>query len=246
MSKRFKGELCVYCAERPSVSVDHVFAKKFFLPSDRDGLPQVPACKQCNEEKSELEHYLTALLPFGGRHESAKANFETMVPKRLKGNCKLHRQLTEGTRTVWSEEGEGLLVRAMTLPIDPALLESFFAFVARGLIWYHWRTYLTEGHSVVVIQLTAPEERLFDRHLLGLKPPARVEADLGNGTFSYEGAEGVDCPQVSLWRFSAFGGVKLGGDPKAPAETSSRIGVVTAPTQVVSNAGFGGKLEIGA
>ena len=44
---------------------DHVIARGFFLPSERGELPQVPACKQCNNEKSRIEHHLTTVLPFG-------------------------------------------------------------------------------------------------------------------------------------------------------------------------------------
>jgi hypothetical protein len=60
-----------------------------------------------------------------------------------------------------------------------------------------------------------------------------VNANLGNGTFVYEGAQGMDCPQLTVWCFSAFGGAKLGGDPKAPDETSSRIGVLTGPARII-------------
>jgi len=53
-SKKFAGELCVYCNSRPAVVPDHVFARKFFLLNKRGNLPQVPACDQCNNEKSRL------------------------------------------------------------------------------------------------------------------------------------------------------------------------------------------------
>jgi hypothetical protein len=245
VSKKFKGKLCVYCAERPSGSGDHVFAREFFLPKDRHNLPKVPACSECNEAKSELEHYLTSVLPFGGRHEGAKANLETMVPPRVKKNRKLRRRLANGIATVWSEEGEQLLVPTMTLPIEPDRFEALFALIARGLIWHHWGTYLTREHSVRAILLTTSGERLFDRYLFGMKAHDRVSANLGNGTFVYEGAQGIDCPQLSVWCFSAFGGAKLGGDPKAPDETSSRIDVLTAPTHVFRNPELKGLFGVG-
>ena len=72
-SKKFAGELCVYCNSSPAVVPDHVFAREFFLVNQRDKLPQVPACDKCNNEKSHLEHYLTALLPFGGSHADVVA-----------------------------------------------------------------------------------------------------------------------------------------------------------------------------
>jgi len=117
MTKKFKGKLCVYCAERPSESGDHVFAKEFFLLRDRDNLPKVPACKACNEAKSKLEHYLTSVLPFGGRHKSAKTNLETRVPQRLKKNRKLSKQLAEETLTVWSEERGKLWVQTIAFGV---------------------------------------------------------------------------------------------------------------------------------
>ena len=43
-----------------------MIAREFFLPERRAHRPQVPACNACNNTKSLLEHYLMAVLPFGG------------------------------------------------------------------------------------------------------------------------------------------------------------------------------------
>jgi hypothetical protein len=94
-SKRFKGLLCVYCLERKSVTGDHVFAREFFLPAQRSDLPQVPVCECCNNEKSRVEHYLTTLLPFGGRHSDSTENLKKQVPKRLERNHRLHSELRQ-------------------------------------------------------------------------------------------------------------------------------------------------------
>jgi len=89
VSKRFKGKICVYCVKNLSTNQgDHIFAREFFLPNRRQNLPKVPACKQCNGDKSKLEHYLTSILPFGGRHGDARSNIE-LVPKRLAKNARL-------------------------------------------------------------------------------------------------------------------------------------------------------------
>lgn len=66
MSKKYKGKICVYCADAISVTGDHVFAREFFLETQRDNLPQVPACEKYNNRKSVLEHYLTTVLPLEG------------------------------------------------------------------------------------------------------------------------------------------------------------------------------------
>jgi hypothetical protein len=55
-----------------------------------------------------------------------------------------------------------------------------------------------------------------------------VSEDLGNGTFSYEGVHSADNAEMSVWRFSAFGGLVMSGDPDAPGEISSQIGAMTA------------------
>lgn len=80
MSKKYKGKICVYCVEAESTSTDHVFARKFFLETDRAGLPQVPSCDPCNRAKATLEHYLASVLPFGARHSGARDNLE-LVPR---------------------------------------------------------------------------------------------------------------------------------------------------------------------
>jgi hypothetical protein len=56
---------------------------------------------------------------------------------------------------------------------------------------------------------------------------ARVRETLGNDTFSYEGVQSADIPELSVWRFSTFGGIAVSGDPEAPGEISSQIGAMT-------------------
>jgi hypothetical protein len=85
MAKGFKGKTCVYCATAPAATMDHVFAREFFLPDRRPNLPKVPACAACNGAKSQLEHYLTAVLPFGGQHADGLAHLSEMVPNPSKG-----------------------------------------------------------------------------------------------------------------------------------------------------------------
>jgi hypothetical protein len=96
MSKRFERLRSAYCSTRDSVTGDHIFAREFFLPAARAGLPQAPACDVCHNNRSKLKHYLTAVLPFGGRHSAAAQNLASMVPKRLSKNARLHRELGAG------------------------------------------------------------------------------------------------------------------------------------------------------
>jgi hypothetical protein len=230
MSKKFKGKTCVYCGG-VSTEPDHVFAREFFLTADRAALPKVPVCRDCNSSKSDLEHYVVSVAPFGARHVSAKENLETMVPKRLARNAPLLRSLAAHHHRVWADDEFGLLVPHMTLPIDHTRMSELFVFIAKGLLWYHWQVRLLETDSVSVTMLTAAGERLFDERFFNVPVGDRVSADLGNGTVRYDGVQAVDMPQLSVWRVRMLGGVRFGDS--ALGATSSMVGLITGPGEVV-------------
>ena len=241
MSKKFKGKLCVYCAAAKAAGADHVFAREFFLTPDRGSLPKVPACADCNGAKSELEHYAVSVLPFGGRHSSARENLITMVPKRLSRNAPLHRVLRDSRGRAWTRDTSGLVVPLMTLPVDSEPLNQLFEFVAKGLLWHHWRMYLTDADFVEVTMLTKTGEGFFEE-LFRMRAGDRVAVNLGNGTVHYEGTHGVDCARVSAWRINMFGGVWL-ADSEAPDGVSSVVGVITGPREAT---GGSANLDAGA
>src|SRR4051812_40099744 len=118
MGKRFMGKTCAYCATpESSTTGDHVFARQFFPTTKRANLPQVPACEACNAAKSVLEHYLTAVMPFGGLHADASYVLNAMTPPRLARNQKLHQTLAAGQGHTVLQQG-GRLAPAMTIPFD--------------------------------------------------------------------------------------------------------------------------------
>lgn len=234
MSKKYKRKRCVYCggmAEGP----DHVFARKFFLRDKRESLPKVPACKACNGEKSELEHYLASLLPFGGRHADARKNLVEMVPKRLTKNRSLHGILVAGQRQAWTLDLSGLYLKTFTLPIDGDRLTSLFRFVTRGLLAHHFNVILNHEHFVMASALTPKGEEYFE-HQIRKGAAQRIAADLGEGTFRYVGAQGTDYPEVSIWLFSIYNGVKLGGGAGEGSGISMTIGSITGNRRVLKNA----------
>jgi hypothetical protein len=204
--------------------MDHVFAREFFLPDRRANLPKVPACAACNGAKSQLEHYLTAVLPFGGQHADGLAHLSEMVPGRLARNQKLARQLNAGLS---STIVPGRETPAMTVPIDPEKVGELFALIAKGLVWHHWQVLLPpNAFGVRAEMLSAAGEQFFSK-ALAMNSGARVRETLGNGTFSYEGVQSAENPELSVWRFSVFGGLAVSGDPEAPGEVSSQIGAMT-------------------
>lgn len=212
-SKTYKGKQCVYCVEAPADTADHAIARKFFLVNRRDNLPQVPACKKCNGEKAELENYLMVVLPFGGRHTDAAVNLQTMVPKRLLKNKKLHRELAKGL----AESG------GTTIPLDHVRLDRLFAMIARALAWYHWQVLLGAGYSAIASTFLDSGTTFFEQ--VQAKTPIRVVGNLGKNTFNYQGAQATDCPEMTVWRFSMYGGVSFGGDPKVSGPASLAVAV---------------------
>lgn len=239
MSKKFKGRTCVYCLRNPSTrSGDHIFAREFFMEDRRGNLPKVPACERCNQEKSQLEHYLTAVLPFGGRHEDASANLRDMVPDRLAGNQRLHRELAQGRENILVEESPAQALPSLAIPFDGAILERLFAFIVKGLAFDHWGVTLTDAHGLRVITITSTGQQAFDL-FFGMNAQQHVNVNLGNGTFRYEGKEG-DYPELTIWRFSIYGGLVMSGDPRAPQEVATGIGAITAKREFLERPAIAG------
>ena len=234
MSKRFKGKTCVYCTiEGIADTGDHVFAREFLPVEQRSNISQVPACNPCNGEKAALEHYLTAVLPFGGRHADAMENLETAVPPRLAKNQKLHRSLAKDQSRVWTREKSGLLVPSLTVPIDSNKLERLISFITRGLMWHHWNVVLGPDCFVDVHSLTGHCERVF-HSFNKMQVKDRVANDIGAGAFVYKGIQGVDNPAVSIWELSIYGGMKMASaDGK---DLMSKFGVMTGPKRIQDRA----------
>ncbi len=223
-SGKLKDKQCVYCVSAPAITSDHVIAKGFFLKDRRDDLPQAPACKQCNGEKSKLEEYLMTVFPFGARHSDATENLRTMVPPRLANNAKRDAELTKAF-----EESGGA-----TLPIDYTRLNRLFTMIATGLVWSNWKVLLGPGFSATAGTFHDSGWDFFRQMIAKWNTPKHVVENLGNGTFSYEGFEATDVPQMTIWRFSLYGPVVLVGDPKMPGPVSLFV-AVTGPDAIIKN-----------
>ena len=148
MSKKYKNKTCVYCVTpNSSEDGDHVVSREFFILDKRANLPQVPACKACNNAKSRLEHYLTAVMPFAGRHADSGINLDLMVPKRLASNNKLHAALAQGADTFFTSRNGEPWSTEMILPFDGEQLLALFEYISKGLAFLHWEIYLpSENH----------------------------------------------------------------------------------------------------
>lgn len=122
----------MYCGTATAATADHVFARQFFLIEHRDQLPKVPACSDCNNRKSQLEHYLATILPFGGRHRHSRRMLDEMVPPRLARNRKLHADIRSSLKPIWSNEG-GYAIRTSGIALDPDKLLRLLDYVVEDL-----------------------------------------------------------------------------------------------------------------
>lgn len=240
-SKKYRNRECAYGCERMAATADHVFAREFFVPSAKYEPIKVPACSQCNGQKSQLEHYLTAVLPFGGRHQDSTENLTTMVPKRLERNAKLQRAISTGASRIWVPEN-GILLRSMSLPLNFQKVEQLFCFVAKGLAYYHWGVTLKSHHFVTPLALTTAGEQKFRETFFNRGVASAINSDLANKTFVYEGVQGTDNPHITAWLISVYGGIALGGDPRDPALQTSIMGVITGPISAINDPAFRARL----
>lgn len=226
MSKRFVGKPCVYCGgERLSSTRDHIFARQFFPSGRRISLPMVAACQPCNNAKSVLEHYLTTVMPFGGRHSDSTAVLEKDVPRRLAKNQRLHQQLIDGRHRIAVREGDAV-TQSLAFPFDSQKLVDLFAYVARGLTAFHWGVVIPPTHQVEALLLNPVYEPNF-RELFLMRANARVNGLVGDGAFRYQGAQGVDDPAMTMWRFQAFGGVVFAGGEHRPEPGAHTVWVTS-------------------
>jgi hypothetical protein len=221
MSKRFKGKTCVYCTgEGISQTADHVIAREFLPVAHRGDLPKVPACEPCNHAKSRLEHYLLAVLPFGSRHPAASSMLEAEVPRRLAGNRSLHRALAANQQNAWLTEN-GVTQRTITIPFEGERLDALFALVTRGLTAHHFGVVIPNDYYVGAGTLASAAEP-FMMSLLAMNARAKVSRSIGNGLISYEGAQGTDDPNLTVWRYRIYGGIRL-SDAESPGEMPDTI-----------------------
>lgn len=236
MGKRFRNRPCAYC-EGIGVTADHIFARSFFPVADRGSLPQVSACEPCNRAKSELEHYLLSVLPFGGNHPSSSAILANEVPRRLEKNRKLHIALYEGRRDMMVRDSEATRP-SLTIPFDSDKLSQLFVFIARGLVTHHWQVRIPANYFVGAGFLSSHGERLFEQ-LMMRRSRAEARGDLGRGLILYQGIQTLENPQTTLWRFRLYGGILFGGDPIAKDEVPSTIWASTSRTAVPGLSGPG-------
>jgi hypothetical protein len=225
MSKAFKGKTCAYCGkEGSSETADHVFAREFLPVEKRGNQPKVSACFACNTEKSRLEHYLAAVLPFGARHADGLGILQNAVPHRLAKNQRLYRELAFGqTQAVIPQNGAYVL--ATGLPFESEKLSSLVVLIAKGLTRHHWDCTIPADHNIRG-GMVSPEAVPFFAELLAMNGN-RITGNIGDGALVYEGLQSLEHLGLTIWRLSIYGGVMMSGDERVPEVMVSDLWVTS-------------------
>jgi len=231
MSKLYSGKDCAYCGkQRTSTTADHVIAREFFFKGDRGNFPKVPACEQCNHEKSKLEHYVTAVLMVGSQLPEGDRYRREMVSPRLARNLKLMREVGFFDRPELVN-ANGVIQPMRKLKVDANKLMSLMGLITKGLYYHHFRKPLSPDFCPHVVMLHPDREADVWSSMAHLFPPGvpKVNGDLGHGTFIYAGMRSVANEAFSVWEMAFHNGIPLHGDG-SPPQGIDKYWSATVPT----------------
>lgn len=218
-SKRFQDMPCAYCAKGISTTTgDHVLPRSLVPKNLRGNLPKVPCCRECNRRKARTEHYIASVLPFGGRHGSARETLELAGP-RIAKNDRLAKDLAEGLRE--HVTGSGHVVQGLL--IETEQVECFVDDLVRGLSNFHWSDRLTEP-SQYFSALLHQEIDEWLAHWLGNLKGDSVSGDLAEGHVRYLAKRAPADPIFSMWRIEFLGNMQFAGDGPSLASAFWAVG----------------------
>ncbi|WP_213308688.1 hypothetical protein [Paraburkholderia sacchari] len=199
-------------------TADHVVARAYLL--------KVPACGDCNNRKSQLEHYVLSVLPMGGVHPGAAEATVNKVGPRLAKNTALQRALFVGQRDRLVTTPDGCWWQGMSLPFEAERLATLGCYIALGLAWHHWGVQIAPSVLANARSFTSKGTQFFEQMWERFYAGGRVEHNWGDGVFAYRGVSVRTNPKVPLWQMSFFGGVEL-ADSQKPGQTSRTLFVAT-------------------
>ena len=103
-------------------------------------------CRKCrpagrNTAKANLEHYLTATVPFAPacRCCSQPAEYGPTASRPEPGT----QAKARGRHVATSTREAGVYLPTSTVPFKPEKLDELFAFIAKGLLWHPWHVLIT-------------------------------------------------------------------------------------------------------
>ena len=230
-SKRYKGKDCAYCGKKKaSTTADHVIAREFFFEVDRANLPQVPACNDCNNKKSTLEHYASAALMAGSNHIDGELYRREKVAPRLSKNRTLQQDLGINDPPILMNI-RGIIQPTHVLKLQSKKINNLMGLIVKGLYFLHFELPLSRQFYPDVGMFSPDYEPALWASMAHYFPPGslRVNANLGRSSFVYEGTQSPSHQALSVWRMAWHGGIRLHG-ADSPQQGISVFWAVTRPT----------------
>lgn len=213
MSKKYKGKTCVYCGKRKSSSSgDHVIAREFFPFEERVGIPIVPCCDKCNNDKSAVEHYTTTVLPFGSNTYYAGHMLQKYVAKRLERNRRLKKNIRRLAGRTWVKKESGLFVQTMTLPIEAEQIIELLKYIVKGLMYYNWNYILPSDYVVNIRPVTEEQMEYFRTRVLSMSRDNYIHRNYGKGCLIYHCTRSSEDPGISVWEINFYNGLVMTGE----------------------------------
>ncbi len=200
-SPRQKPQVCVFCAESPAVTKDHVPPKGIFerpLPND---LITVPACKECNAGSSADDEEFRAMLGVrvGGWSPKGKAFWDKAALKTLRHNERLRREILSSAKTTEVVTAGGLyLGEHLLVPWQTESHDNTIAKTTRGLYFHHFGEILTPNVSVQSYWLRDVADDL--TAVLG----QLAKSSIGGNAFVYAFGRPDEHPEVSIWFYQFY------------------------------------------
>lgn len=75
------------------------------------------------------------------------------------------------------------------IPLREGQIEPLFTFIAKGLLWHHWRITLTDTDCAAAIVVRDDGAGLLNHIFTKMPPPDRVAANLADGALIYGGIQ---------------------------------------------------------
>ena len=207
-AKKSKKGTCTYCGKLKTLTRDHIIPKCLFPAPLPAVMVTVPACHDCNNEKSKHDDYLRDMLVVDsntGENEIAQEMSLGKVRRSASRNLSavIRAAKTQGRFQPVHSKGGIYLGHAFTFPLEVDRVNHIFSQIVRGLYFRLTKRYLPQDCSFVVRRITAREFNEFWPELegIGYNGPYRLGDDIFSCLFIYAAEE----PAISQWWLWFYG-----------------------------------------
>jgi hypothetical protein len=148
---KIKIKICVYCSQLKEVSKDHVVPKCLFTQPYPPNLISVPACDDCNREKSLNDDYLRDFLVtdnYVNQSPVAQQIFhQKMLSSQRQGSSVIAREAVSKARLEPLYTKGGIYMGDFhTVVVDAKRIETIFKTLVKGLYYNSQKKLFPDGY----------------------------------------------------------------------------------------------------